>query len=331
MSKIFMNPNDNDFFSQLRGLDLQELLVQTENYFLEYRDKLNLPNYVTFGVEIEYEGILKIVTDKYIRKKLTEWNSKNDGSLRSGGEITSPIMTDDNKYWQELKMVCKYLSKKNVDTLHNAGGHIHIGAHVLGSDVNAWKTFLKLYITYESVLFRFIYGDKISGRKGLFHYATPIADTLYEKLKRINEAYNIYCIRDVFPTDRYVALNFNNFTYNTPEERLKKNTLEFRSPNATTNAVIWQNNINAFAKMLLSAKLGVINEDFLDYKLEHEHLLYSCNTYLYNEVCLKNVLEFVDLVFDNNLDKIYFLRQYLKDFQDNYGIKEAVKAKRFVK
>lgn len=59
------------------------------------------------------------------------------------------------------------------------------------------------------------------------------------------------------------------------------------------------------------------------------HIL-GINIYI-NTVCLKNISEFLDLVFDNNLDKIYFLRQYLKDFQENYGIKTAVRAKKFVK
>lgn len=59
MYNEFIDPNRNDPFAFLRGLDLQDLLVQTENYFLEYRDKLNLPDDITIGVEIEYEGIKK--------------------------------------------------------------------------------------------------------------------------------------------------------------------------------------------------------------------------------------------------------------------------------
>ena len=83
--------------------------------------------------------------------------------------------------------------------------------------------------------------------------------------------------------------------------------------------------------MLVSSRDKVMDEEFLNYKLKHEFYPYSSNEHLYNEINLRNVLEFVDLVFDNNLDKIYFLRQYLKNFQENYGIKVAVKAKKFVK
>lgn len=332
MSNTFINPDKNDFFSLLRGIDLQDMLVETENYLLEYRDILNLPSNITFGVELEYEGIMRSITNKFIEKNLREWHSKGDGSLSSGGEITSPVMTDEIRYWQELKKVCNHLSKRNADTYHNAGGHIHLGACALGEDVEAWKHFLKLYTAYEGVIFRFIYGDKISGRRKLFKYAPPIADSIHRGMNSINRAESISDIHWALPTsDRYSALNFCNVDFYNQGARYKKNTLEFRSPNATTNAVIWQNNINAFAKMLVASRTKVMDEDFLDYKLEHEYLPFSGNEYLYNDVNLKNVLEFVDLVFDNNLDKIYFLRQYLKNFQENYGIKTAVRAKKFVK
>ena len=327
MGSSFITSEKNDDFILLRGRDLQDLLVEVENYFLEYREKINLPSNVTFGVEIEYEGVSRVKTNKFIDKNLKDWISKDDGSLQSGGEVTSPIMKDQVKYWRELKKVCEYLSKKGADTSHNAGGHIHIGANVLGYDVEAWRAFLKLYTVYENVIFRFVYGDKISGRRELLKYAPPTADFIYRLMPMINKAKSEHDIKNILlllTKKRHVALNFDNVGF-------RKNTFEFRSPNASTNAVIWQNNINAVSKMLVSSKDKVLDEEFLDYKLEHEYFPYSENDYLYDVVNLKNVLEFVDLVFDNNLDKIYFLRQYLKNFQDNYGLSLAVKARRFVK
>ena len=327
MGSSFITSEKNDDFILLRGRDLQDLLVEVENYFLEYREKINLPSNVTFGVEIEYEGVSRVKTNKFIDKNLKDWISKDDGSLQSGGEVTSPIMKDQVKYWRELKKVCEYLSKKGADTSHNAGGHIHIGANVLGYDVEAWRVFLKLYTVYENVIFRFVYGDKISGRRELLKYAPPTADFIYRLMPMINKAKSEHDIKNILlllTKKRHVALNFDNVGS-------RKNTFEFRSPNASTNAVIWQNNINAVSKMLVSSKDKVLDEEFLDYKLEHEYFPYLENDYLYDVVNLKNVLEFVDLVFDNNLDKIYFLRQYLKNFQDNYGLSLAIKARRFVK
>lgn len=334
MKNTFITPNRNDSFISLRGLDLQDLLLEIEKYLLEYRDTLNLPRNLTFGVELEYEGIRKKDTDKFIKDNLDGWTSKKDGSLFTGGEITSPVMIDDIKYWEELKKVCKNLSKRNADTSHNAGGHIHIGVNILDTDVIAWRHFLKLYIAYESVIFRFAYGDKVNAREFLFKYAAPKSEELLDsirlsnKIETFGEIYRIIYRSDI---ERYSAINFNNIDFNNLNNKRNKNTIEFRCPNASTNEVIWQNNINTFAKMLVSSRDKVMDEDFLDYKLKHEYIPYDKNEYIYNNVYLKNALEFVDLIFDNNLDKVYFLRQYLKNFKENYGLKETVKAKRFVK
>ena len=80
----------------------------------------------------------------------------------------------------------------------------------------------------------------------------------------------------------------------------------------------------------LSAE-GDGNADVLEYKLEKEYVPFKDNEYFYNEINFKNALEFVDIIFDNNLDKVYFLRQYFKNFEENYGIKTSVKAKTFIK
>ena len=95
-------------------------------------------------------------------------------------------------------------------------------------------------------------------------------------------------------------------------EIFNKNTVEFRSPNATIEEIVWQNNINAFTKLMLAATKGLIDEECLDYKISN----FTNYDFMYKEICLKSVLEFVDLIFDNNLDKIYFLKQYFKDFKD---------------
>ncbi len=79
------------------------------------------------------------------------------------------------------------------------------------------------------------------------------------------------------------------------------------------------------------ARDKIIDEEFLDYKIKHDFRPYAGNEYLYSIVNLKNVLEFVDLIFDNNLDKTYFLRQYLKDFEETYKSSDLQKAKRFVR
>lgn len=332
MGNEFLDKSKNDSFAFLRGLDLREMLNETEKFFLKYRDHLGLPDDVTFGTEIEYEGVSKEMVDKFVMKNIRTWYSGSDGSLNSGGEVSSPVLQDRKLDWMELKKICNYLLGKKANMQSLAGGHIHVGTPTIGGDIESWRQFLKLYIAYENVLFRFLYGDKINGREKISHYARARAETLKDCLEGINAASDMYDIKRLLNTgERYLALNFLNTDFDYPQNRFCKNTIEFRSPNATSQAVIWQNNINTLTKMLLSARKKVMNEDFLDYKLDQDFKPFRGNEYLYDEINLKNALEFVDLVFDNNLDKVYFLRQYLKNFQDNGGLKKTVMAKRFVR
>ena len=53
----FIDPNRNDKFSKLNNLELQELLKALDNFYLIYREKLDLPETVSFGVELEYQNL----------------------------------------------------------------------------------------------------------------------------------------------------------------------------------------------------------------------------------------------------------------------------------
>ena len=110
--EILIETTKNDEFHKFNSLDLQELVTEIENYYLLYRNKLNLPDFVTFGVEIEYENLLKTFVDKYVTKNLESWDSKYDLSVKLGGEISSPILHNDLESWKELKQICDYLKKK---------------------------------------------------------------------------------------------------------------------------------------------------------------------------------------------------------------------------
>ncbi len=334
MEQEYIDSSKNEEFLELNGNDLSDLLMQIEKYLLAYRTTLGLPKNITFGCEIEYEGLSKNAVDRYIDKHLNNWASDIDLSLIAGGEVKSPVMTDDDICWQELDKICKYLTRNHADTFHYAGGHIHVGTCALGEDINAWRTFLKLYALYESVIFRFAYGDKINWRLKQLKYAKPIADFIYYNLKDINSANSVVDIMFIITSllkDRAFAVNFYNVDAINPNDNTYKNTIEFRCPNATTNSIIWQNNVNAFTKMLLTSKNGKLDEELLDYKLLHEFIPFGNTGYLYNIVNLRKCLEFVDLVFNNNLDKVYFLRQYLKDLKDGYKLNTTIKAKRFTK
>lgn len=295
-------------YSQLRGKELEELIEYIINTKLIYRKGLGLEETVSFGIEIEYERALKQIVDAYIKYNFPGWNSKEDESLTIGGEITSPIMGDGEKYWQELKEVCTFLKRLHVITTDNAAGHIHIGSQILGNEVESWRKFVKTYAVYEDILFRFLYGEMQKGRKRIKIYAAPISGMIIKSINDIEEAKTLQQLLWHLPLDQKTkAINFTNVNSYDTARRKYKNTIEFRMPNGTANEIIWQNNINALTKLLLASE--TIDEDFLDYQIEHEN---TPSSITYEEICLRKALELVDLIFDSDIDKIQFLNQYLK-------------------
>lgn len=327
----FIDEAKCDMFSKLDDLDLKELLLQINNFYLTYRDTLHLPSDLSFGCEIEYEGIDKEKVDRYVVSNLVNWKSKTDETLHfKGGEVNSPILYDEKKCWEELKSICEFLKEKGAITTKNAGGHVHIGAHILEFDHVLWRRFLKVYTAYEHILFRFGYGDKINARPRLLYHAFPVESRLHYKMPMFDGVDSFYDMKDYIPADaKRQAVNFCNVRFLKTDIFLR-NTVEFRFPNATDEEVIWQNNINAFSKMMLAPKKDIFDEEFLDHKLKWQRVSSDYKYDLYSKVCLENALEFVDLVFDNNLDKVYFLRQYIKDFEETDKKMAMIKSKRFI-
>ena len=330
MTNVLIQPNCCDSLVKLRGNDLLELLATIESLMIEYRDLIHIPSNVTFGVEIEYEKLDRSQVTTFINQNLSGWESKSDGTVSSGGEINSPIMSDTKKYWDELRTICVYLKKHRAVTNRHAGGHIHVGVQALGRSVDAWRVFVKLYMLYEDVMIRFFYGDKLNRRETFNQYSPPIGNRIYGSLKKINMAKRPLHILSEMPSNRYSALNFcRALNADDFEKASNGRTLELRCPNGTDEEVIWQNNINTFTKMLDSSKKQAIDEDYLDFKIKSYDE--SKEDFYYDEIQLKKALEFVDLVFDNNLDKANFLRQYFKSFQNSPESSEAVYASSFIK
>jgi hypothetical protein len=326
----WINPYACDKFSEYKGIDLQELIVRIEDLYLVYRESLGIEENITFGFEIEFESYARDKVSTFINEhQLSGWECIKDGSLTNGGEVRTPIMTDNKKYWQELQLICRYLKKNNVDTCGNAGGHIHIGTPILGDNVFSWKNFLLIYANYEHVLFRFLYGDKVSHRTRIRDYAIPIRNKIIEII--YSHYYDRESIRNLISNDelvgKYHAVNFGNVNFYNLSRRETKNTIEFRAPNATIEEVIWQNNVNTLIKLLITSTSSSIDRDYLKHSLKRNVI----SEVHYNEICLEDVLNFVVLIFTTNIDKIYFLRQYFKSFENNFGLKNAVLAKNFIK
>ncbi len=314
----YINPSDNDILSKMPKDELENLLNHLNTYYLSLRDSLKIDENITFGIELEFEKVNKIY-EKYPEINLTlyeyglynKWQLKYDSSLIDGGELISPICTDNKEIWQEISSICEIIDKYG-QILYNCSNHIHIGAHILEGELETFMNLLKLWSVYEKIIFRFGYGEYLTARSSI-RYAKPVAENFKEDYELINKMnYNLYRAVMKSAHERNQAVNFKETYYFDRKE--DKNTIEFRCPNGTNNPVIVQNNVNFFVKLLNYCK----NPNFDNEKIQKRNEI-NGDKYnelkCYNEIYLEEALELADMLFDNNLDKMYFLRQYLKNFE----------------
>ena len=320
MNKLFsfINKDDNNLLSKMKEEDLDELLNLLQKYKLEYRDTLNLDSGTRFGTEIEFEFANKkeVLERMVLNYADTGWYVKPDKSLYFGLEIISPILTDNPNTWIQLKDMCTLAANNGVASIHS-GAHVHVDNRVLKYKKENVIKLLKIFAAYENVIFRFSNGEYLNGRPKINQYAEPIAQEVY-----FSPAFESNLTEDQIngvlyqlKKDRFKSLNINNTVFEKEKLNTYKNTVEFRSPNGTLNPIIWQNNINFITKLSKYAATNKYDEDTIRKRMKLNSEIMS-NIYDYNILDIDGALELVDLVFDNNLDKLYFLRQYLKDLRE---------------
>lgn len=326
----FIDPNKCDLLGNYKGKELLEILSQLDKFHLVYRSIIGLDKSDTFGIEIEYEQAqYELVREKLIElfninmndSPAIRWNSKIDISMpiasngkRYNGEIISPILTDTKEIWQQIESVCQMLQNMQAKNPNSSAGHIHYGTQILGLNINNWLNMFKMWVIYEKIIFRFAYGENLGPRKSISTYAGKIGDILYRQLPN----YEKYCNarelnRSLFNSKQY-ALDFASVQFNNVHRFMANNSFEVRCPNGTLNPIIWQNNVNFFAKLFKYCASQNFNDELITSRLRNYHP--ENNSYAsYNQIYLQEAIELADLIFDNNLDKLCFLKQYLKSFQ----------------
>lgn len=325
----FINPYNNDMFSKLKGGELLDLLYYINNYDLSFRKNLGLDKGDTFGTELEFK--INNMNDlnrikNYVKKEYgdNEWgNVVADDCLRKIYEISSPVLRDSSIHWDDLINVCSILNKNSIIN-NNCGGHIHVGSQLLGNNVKVWLNFILLWSVYENIIFRFGFGNYLTSRSAILEFAKPVSDFFLEDYSNFSES-NDYDLSFLMLSLSYsvnMAVNFHKVI--SGEEALD-NTIEIRCFNAPKDMdpVIWQNNINFLLKFMKMCRKMDIDIDLVRKRRKINSSIYGSLEY-YNEIYLEQVLEFVDLIFDNNMDKVYFIRQYLKSYEiGKYNLEPA--------
>ena len=120
---------------------------------------------------------------------------------------------------------------------------------------------------------------------------------------------------------RIVGINIQNADINVGNSA--RNTIEFRCPNGTIDEVIWQNNINFFARLMEAIANNKIDLDYLDKRFNN--LVLNNNIDSFNNIYIHDTLELADIIFDKDIDKLYFLKQYFKLFQEYMPSKKLEK------
>lgn len=314
----------DDKLTRLDDNDIYALLEQLFYYEIMYQDKIGLRGNDTFGVEIEYMNGYKknfptrkkIYRELFSRTVCDTWSVEADGSLgeNDGSELISPIMYDEKCYWDDLRRVCSYIDPiSKINDL--CGGHVHIGAHVL-ENPDSWVNFFKLWLTYENVIFKFLYGEFDCARGYLSKYAKPVKNDFIAVSELADEAINkTKFLEEIFKylfTSRYYAVNLSGLK--NPYEFAEYNTIEVRAANGSTNHIIWQNNIKFLFKLFYYANSPLFDDDLVSKRYLETSKELSFNKGDYSKIYIDQAIELADMIFDNNQDKFNFLKQYAKAF-----------------
>lgn len=320
--------------SNLSYLDKKQFLHQLKKYLIFYRDQIGVDEKYTFGVEIEFVGPKHEDIKKIVEEKFNDYFTLvHDRSLNSdnteetfntfGGEVKSQILVDVESDWQKLNQICNMLKDNKGYINYACGGHIHIGSQILEKKKNL-KKFLKLWTVFEDVIYRFSYGEYEKYRSNINIYAAPVSNELKTFLTSRKKV-NVYKLNKHLDCRTY-AINLKN-TFLLDEKR-PNNTIEFRCPNGTLNPIIWQNNINFFLKLLLRCtEKG--NWDIIDkYLYEYQPRDYKLSNY--SNVNIDKALILSDFVFEDEIDKKNFMKQYIK-IPDNFMNKYITKNKKITR
>lgn len=323
----FLPFNKNDNLLDMGYDDLKHLKELLYNYYLEMREQLNFGLENIFGIEIEYE-LSKLSNDE-LKQLIPDrtFTISDEPTVFSGGEIQSPKLKNTQQTWQKILNICQFINKY-AHTGSNAGVHIHVGTQVLGSKVSSWFNFMKLWATYENIIYRFAYGEYLHARATINGYAHPVSSVFFGACEYLKNRKNI-TEADIVAITGYpvfFGVNFSN-VYDFNCEQMY-NTIEFRCFNTTFEPVILQNYVNLVINMIKCCKSENFNNELVEKRMFYNQYK-NFNLQEYEKIEYKKAIEFAEIVFNNNEDKVNFLRQYLKNEQCDDMCKN--KAKRFVK
>ena len=242
---------------------------------------------ITIGVELECcnKDIQKYRKLKNLYKN---YDIKEDPSVRSGFEITSPILHYTLSDMSSLNEVCELLKKCNFYTDETCGGHIHIGSDYLTSN-NELLMLLYLYIYTEDIIYYITDKEGSVKRGSAPFFAGKSKDELVTFINNKTLDYK--------DSSRNKGLNLKNIGTSS------KNTIEFRMPNGEIKFTELLANIKLFARLI------EVSHDLVNMSESNETYIKALSLYRINDESEKlNIL--LEILFPNKEDRLIYLRRY---------------------
>ena len=347
-----------------------ELKKYLKEINIEFRKKLPIPNFTSFGQEIEFVNINQIELFKMVEAinnthKLSTILYSGEQNIFSVDkfapfeglcEIQTPILINDEDNFHLFALILDTLKKMGGEITSSCGSHININGLTFMQREHL-ILLLKIFIIYEPILYKFGYGYADMPRKSLLRERqtrsmgpniinVKIYNNIIEKLEKklcegeqkFDEYFNeIFVIKNIKAN---TTLELNNLKHKINNYQLSDNHLtnnfinsrvEFRFFSGTLDKEIAQNNINLILNMvnkIINDELDLEEIEFLYRKVVNEGRFsydnnepskkrqYDINLMTYTNIPTKDIAEFADKFFCNEIDKYYFIKQGAKIFSE---------------
>lgn len=264
------------------------------NHLVLYRNMLTIPRNIKFGLELELEDVTYDEIDRLITRQFgNSWKVKEDRSLKKdkNAEIAIPPLYNDKQTWISLKKLAKVLDHVR-PTYENCSFQINFDGSLFPEDKYKIK-FIKLFAVYEDIIYRFSMGNNSDYRESIDTYAYPIMLAM--------KAYDGDGLIELLSNQKRYGINFKTRNLD---------LIEFRTPNASSDPITWQNYITFFYYLIQYSLSPKCNEKLLDEYIEEFNKIdlldyyKKCNVEKAYQLSLK--------LFNNQTDKLNFLSQYIK-------------------
>ena len=298
--------------------------------------------------------------DKHALYEDERYETRNE--VTASGEIVTPVLTDKYYNWFVLDDMYKELINTGATIGENTANHLHFGMHMINTPKEL-SLLIKTLVVFEPIIFKFGYGydnhprSFIEALQGQVNYCMMMSPKRTRKFigaldqfdkskdrEMMHEFYDFGTGKDMFRA----VFNFNTFDFKKffdkePNEKPSRyDHIEVRCFNGTLDPRIVQNNVNLIANIIRAVHDGEIDEAYVEqeyqkyiqkeYSFDHRTAVlynpdqikeYNAVLRSFNDVDWDKALKLADMIFKTELDKLLFLKQYLKIFESEKE-KEAI-------